>query len=447
MVFWSQLGDTWSQSSSSSLDDHRRLLIVSKNVSNASSIRLCFLNYTNDPLLLCWMSEQGTPHHFYRLDPTARSAHQNQITVHDRIETTVVGHAFQLAAGNIKEAQRTRSLQNTTFVGAYRPTTNHPTIHMIEIYPQSPICNNCCFFFCWPFFTSEHSKKTDNNNDDDNDNDEGNLRRWRIKVTPGRFDATPIDTTTKIYTAATLGGWPVRLDPAWDSVDPILQIKLATDLERAMQVIPSHAVRQLLVQDNDNNTYTNTNKCATTTLLWVNKTLTYGPAATPRVGRGCCFHTGAAWLEQQGMHPEKAQCIELYDLDYYQNTSTNWGMGGVMVHELSHAYHFKCLPQGYENPEIIQCYKAAMKEGLYDRVAVHGHGQQQFHTRAYACENHMEYWAELSTAFLGGLHDKEEYNKWFPFNREQLKRHDPRAFKLLQRLWQVHDYESESDIV
>jgi hypothetical protein len=50
----------------------------------------------------------------------------------------------------------------------------------------------------------------------------------------------------------------------------------------------------------------------------------------------------------------------------------------------------------------------------------------------------MEYFAELSVAFLGGL-GKEEHNKWFPFNRRQIKEHDPEAFEMLQRIWKVRD--------
>jgi hypothetical protein len=94
------------------------------------------------------------------------------------------------------------------------------------------------------------------------------------------------------------------------------------------------------------------------------------------------------------------------------------------------------LPEGYANKDIQECYEAAMKEGLYDCVRVHG--TQGPEARAYACQDAMEYFAELSTAFLGGLND-EEYNKWYPFNRKQLKEHDPRAYALLKRLWKVED--------
>jgi len=77
----------------------------------------------------------------------------------------------------------------------------------------------------------------------------------------------------------------------------------------------------------------------------------------------------------------------------------------------------------------------AMNDGLYDCVRVHG--PQGPECKAYACTNAMEYFAELSVAFLGGLDDTREHNKWYPFNRSQLREHDPRAFDMLCRVWGV----------
>ena len=58
----------------------------------------------------------------------------------------------------------------------------------------------------------------------------------------------------------------------------------------------------------------------------------------------------------------------------------------------------------------------------------------------YFSTNSMEYFAELSAAFLGGV-DGKEYNKWYPFNREQIKEHDPRAFTMLCKMWGVSEDE------
>ena len=79
---------------------------------------------------------------------------------------------------------------------------------------------------------------------------------------------------------------------------------------------------------------------------------------------------------------------------------------------------------------------------LYDNVKVHTDSEGGIDERkAYATTDCMEYFAELSVAFLGGSgEDKDvEYNKWYPFNRSQIRRHDPRAYYMLCRIWQVQD--------
>jgi hypothetical protein len=142
-------------------------------------------------------------------------------------------------------------------------------------------------------------------------------------------------------------------------------------------------------------------------------------------------------LVENGLCADKHKCIEINDGPGYTKHIDLWGPGGLMVHELSHAYHHRMLLDGYENKDIEECYNAAMREGLYDCVKVRG--SQGPEAKAYACTNCMEYFAELSTAFLGGTDKEKEFNKWFPFNRYQLKEHDPRAYKLLSRLWKIEN--------
>ena len=86
-----------------------------------------------------------------------------------------------------------------------------------------------------------------------------------------------------------------------------------------------------------------------------------------------------------------------------------------------------------------------MEEGLYDCVRVHG--KQGPTCKAYACQDQMEYFAELSVAFLGTeIDENREHNKWYPFNRRQLREHDPRAYDMLRRLWGVTtDIDQQSD--
>ena len=50
-------------------------------------------------------------------------------------------------------------------------------------------------------------------------------------------------------------------------------------------------------------------------------------------------------------------------------------------------------------------------------------------------------------AFLGGLDPDREHNKWCPFNRAQVREHDPRAFDMLCRVWgvEIDDEEEQHD--
>ncbi len=101
-------------------------------------------------------------------------------------------------------------------------------------------------------------------------------------------------------------------------------------------------------------------------------------------------------------------------------------MPNFALHELAHAYHDQVL--GFENPEIERVYQAAKSKGIYDRVARKDAAGNQFEERAYAMTNAKEYFAELSEAYFAT-------NDFFPFNRHELREHDPEAFNLLKRLW------------
>ncbi|KAL7569380.1 hypothetical protein ACA910_010466 [Epithemia clementina (nom. ined.)] len=315
------------------------------------------------------------------------------------------------------------------------------------------------------------SSNKDNNNADENADDAWMYYSvdpsWTIQVEPVVYDQKSngdlllLDTTkTKSYRRTTLGDqeWPVYIDEACFADDDDddknsnnnnktnhekwLQ-RLAQDLDQALQYLPRHAKRLLKAHDFEKN------NDAPPCCIWINREFQYGPQSAPESCTHMCFHPGRDWLQRNRMHPQKYACVEVYCLEDYFSDCHDWGRGGVLVHELSHAYHSTCVPDGYDNAEIQACYDAAMCEGLYDCVPVHG--AQGPKARAYACTNAMEYFAELSTAFLGGIdnrpdddeydkdrpYPKHEYNKWFPFNRRQLQEHDPRAYKMLQKIWKL----------
>ena len=262
--------------------------------------------------------------------------------------------------------------------------------------------------------------------------------RWRysFEVCEEMLDRTPIDTSNKVYRCIELGGWPVRCEEQlWNEhvdnskisqkqleEEEKLKILIADHLAAAARHLPP-AARNTLRKN---------------TPIYINRTQKFGPKVAPIEGRDMCFHPDKSWLIENGMSPKKAGCVEIYRVSNYSRDCHLWGPGGVLLHELSHAYHHKCLKGGYDNAEVKECYDNAMKKGLYDKVKVHNIKGTDV-CKAYACTDQTEYFAELSAAFLGGLDDKEEYNKWFPFNRKQIKEHDPEAYDMLKRVWGVED--------
>jgi hypothetical protein len=289
---------------------------------------------------------------------------------------------------------------------------------------------------------------------------------YHVTATQCKLDDTPLDTSNKEYEEMNLGGWRVLCEKDLFSTLPkntgifhpmgrsskksrkkdkertrseeetlLKKVKhrIEMDLIAAAKKLPPNACEFL----------------KETTPVWINRSQMYGPRVAPIRGVGMCFHPGKEWLSKNGMSEKKSGGVELYEAGKYLDDCDLWhGMGGVMLHEFSHAYHAKCIKNGYDNQEIIDCYNAAMEEKLYDCVRVHNCQGNCDERRAYAATNPMEYFAELSAAFLGGTGSEKdlEFNKWFPFNRKQIKEHDPRAYKLLKKVWGVKDDDAKLDL-
>ena len=172
------------------------------------------------------------------------------------------------------------------------------------------------------------------------------------------------------------------------------------------------------------------------TPLYINKSITFGDTRYPTVGRGSTYHPkdGQKWLKANGMSEKKAGAIEMYTVKEHLKSKEQWGIGGILLHEFAHAYHDKHCPDGFDCDLIRKAYHSAMSRKLYDCVPVHGPQGENGPIKAYACTNPMEFFAELSVAYLYHS-DFQEYNKWFPHNRSQLRKHDPNTCKILNKLW------------
>jgi len=147
------------------------------------------------------------------------------------------------------------------------------------------------------------------------------------------------------------------------------------------------------------------------------------PGVRPRAE----YHPGSAWLREHGRNPEMAKGVEFTDVRDFEKEMNR--MPNFTLHELAHAYHDRVL--GFDNREIQAAYDRAKEGKTYDKVERwFGNGRTNTFERAYAMTSPQEYFAESTEAFFSR-------NDFYPFNREELKGHDPEMFALLARVWGV----------
>lgn len=134
------------------------------------------------------------------------------------------------------------------------------------------------------------------------------------------------------------------------------------------------------------------------------------------------YHPGAGWLARVGRRPELVHCVELTNIRIFEREYQRMPM--MILHELAHAYHHQVL--SFEHPDVVACYEQARRNGSYDAV-LRGNGKIE---KAYGMNDAKEYFAETSEAFFGK-------NDFFPFDSDELEKHDPRMFAVLTRLWEM----------
>ncbi len=127
---------------------------------------------------------------------------------------------------------------------------------------------------------------------------------------------------------------------------------------------------------------------------------------------------------KKGKTPLKAKNVEVLNLKRITRARQPGAKQAIcfLLHEFTHAVHDQVL--NGQNPLIKAAYQQAMDRKLYDEVE-HVSGKKM---KAYAASNDHEYFAELSCTYL----DRGSY---FPFTRDDLKKHDPTGYKLMEAVW------------
>ena len=214
---------------------------------------------------------------------------------------------------------------------------------------------------------------------------------------------------TRSYQTNSIEGWAVLVEErllAEHKADTEKSLKLLqTQLEEIVRVVPASAVAELR-----------------------KVTLWFSPGY-PGVKSKAEYHPDAGWLRANRRNPAMAKGVEFTNVREFEREMNR--MPNFTLHELAHAYHHRVLSRGFENAEIKAAFDRAKAGESYQRVERwFGNGRTNTFERAYAMESPMEYFAESTEAFFSR-------NDFFPFTRDELKKHDPEMERLIARFWDV----------
>lgn len=212
------------------------------------------------------------------------------------------------------------------------------------------------------------------------------------------------------YRTCSIEGWTVLVNPKFLQSQPELAERtlglLRSQLQQVVRAVPPAAVEKLRA-----------------IRFWVEEDEPHHPCMT--------YHPDPGWLREHSMNPEKARCVEIANARNFLKWTNEqkW----MVLHELAHGYHHQFVAGGFQNEAVKAAYDGAMSRKLYDSVA----GVNARRQKGYAASNHKEYFAELSEAYFGA-------NDFYPFDREDLRRHDPEGYRVVERLWGAAPARNES---
>jgi dipeptidyl-peptidase-4 len=134
------------------------------------------------------------------------------------------------------------------------------------------------------------------------------------------------------------------------------------------------------------------------------------------------YHPGVDWLNERGYDPRLFRKVHIPRAAELVSRGQMLKHPAVILHELAHAYHDQIL--GFEEADIVKAYNDAMGKGIYQKSLLFN-GETVKH---YATTDHKEYFAEATESYF-------YHNDFYPFVRAELRRHDPAAFAIMERVW------------
>lgn len=144
----------------------------------------------------------------------------------------------------------------------------------------------------------------------------------------------------------------------------------------------------------------------------------------PGTGARAEYHPDAGWLKANRRDPVMARCVEFTNVRIFEEERKR--MPNFALHELAHAWHDQVI--SFEEPRIMKAFIKAEAGGTYNNVDVRSAKGEVHKAKSYAMTNHKEYFAECTEAFFST-------NDIYPFNKEELLKHDPEMCGLLEQVW------------
>ena len=230
---------------------------------------------------------------------------------------------------------------------------------------------------------------------------------WLLGMPLAHGEEKAAPASPRTYEKKNVEGWTVQVEQSLlqdSAADTELALKLLQhQLQEIVQVVPAPAVKQLR-----------------------EVTLWFSPLY-PGVRPSAEYHPGRQWLVDQKRNPDMVQGVEFTNIRIFEKELDR--MPNFALHELAHAYHDRVF--GFDDDDIAKAYAHAKDSQTYDQVERwSGSKLPKSRERSYAMTNPMEYFAENSEAFFSR-------NDFYPFNREELAKHDPEMTKLLAKVWGV----------
>lgn len=134
------------------------------------------------------------------------------------------------------------------------------------------------------------------------------------------------------------------------------------------------------------------------------------------------YHPSAQWLKENGYAEEMAKGVHIPSAAFFSALRHHRIQPWCVLHELAHAYHDRVL--GFEDERIKNLWEKWRKKPEYENALyIEGHPRKH-----YGLTNHKEFFAEMTESYFG-------VNDFYPFNRGELKEHEPEVYQLMQEIW------------